>query len=66
MATKVVITLTDSPRGLSVQCRVEPGENDSERLHAVAKAVGAGLAGVVNERVRKALTKTKKGKANVH
>ncbi|HCG2926644.1 TPA: hypothetical protein NJV01_003349 [Escherichia coli] len=63
---KVIITLTDVGRGLDVQCRVEPEENDSDRLHSVAAAVGFGLAGHVNEKIRKALTKTKKGKSNVH
>jgi hypothetical protein len=63
---KVIITLSDVERGLDVQCRVEPGENDSERLRAVAAAVGYGLAGHVNEKIRNALIKTKKGKSNVH
>ena len=63
---KVVITIIDSRGGVSVQCRVEEGEKDSERVRSVAKAVGAGLAGIVNERVRKALNKTRKGNNHVH
>ncbi|SEL25464.1 hypothetical protein SAMN04487787_108133 [Kosakonia sacchari] len=63
---KVIITLTDVGKGLDVRCRVEPDSNDSDRLQAVAAAVGYGLAGHVHDKVRNALTKTRKGKKNVH
>lgn len=63
---KVILTLTDVGKGLDVQCRVEPEDTDSDRLHTVAAAVGFGLAGHVNEKIRQALTKTNKGKSNVH
>lgn len=61
---KVVITLTDYGRGLDVQCRVESEEKDSERVQMVAAAVGYGLAGHVNQKIRDAIAK--KGKSNVH
>lgn len=63
---KVIISLNDTPRGLDVQCRVEAEATDSDRIQSVAAAVGFGLAGHVNEKIRKALTKTNKGKSNVH
>ncbi|HAF1675215.1 TPA: hypothetical protein G8K91_000352 [Salmonella enterica] len=63
---KVIITLKDLGKGLDVQCRVEPDSNDSDRLQAVAAAVGYGLAGHVNEKIRNALNKTSKEKKNVH
>lgn len=63
---KVIITLTDVGKGLDVQCRVEPDSNDSDRLKAVAAAVGYGLAGHVNEKIRNALVKNQKEKNNVH
>lgn len=63
---KVIITLTDVGKGLDVQCRVEPDSNDSDRLQAVAAAVGYGLAGHVHDKVRNALIKNSKGKKNVH
>ncbi|MCR9031263.1 hypothetical protein [Citrobacter amalonaticus] len=61
---KVVITMTDTGRGLDVQCRVEPEEKDSERVQMVAAAVGYGLAGHVNQKIRDAIAK--KEKINVH
>lgn len=61
---KVVITLTDTGRGLDVQCRVEPEEKDSGRVQMVAAAVGYGLAGHVNQKIRDAIAK--KEKTNVH
>lgn len=63
---KVIITLTEKPRGLDVQCRVESADGDSERVRKVAAAVGLGLAGHVNEKIRAAIKNTKKGKNNVH
>lgn len=63
---KVIVTLTDTPRGLKTECRVEPEATDSDRIQSVAAAVGFGLAGHVNEKIRKVLSKTNKGKSNVH
>lgn len=63
---KVIITLTDDPRGLDVQCRVESTDGDSERVLKVATAVSLGLAGHVNEKIRAAIKNTQKGNNNVH
>ena len=61
---KVVINITDAPRGISVECKVVPDEKDSELTQKVAATVGYGLAGHVNEKIRHAIQK--KGKSNVH
>ncbi len=63
---KVVITITDKARGIDVQCQIEPENGDSGLAQTVAIAVGAGLAGHVNEKVLKAIHSAKKGKVNVH
>ncbi|MCW2480516.1 hypothetical protein [Candidatus Symbiopectobacterium sp. NZEC135] len=63
---KVVITIADKARGIDVQCQIEPENGDSSLAKTIAIAVGAGLAGHVNEKVLKAIQSAKKGKVNVH
>ncbi|MBG6246729.1 hypothetical protein CS369_22120 [Candidatus Symbiopectobacterium sp. 'North America'] len=65
---KVVITITDKARGIDVQCQIEPENGDSGLAQTVAIAVGAGLAGHVNEKVLKAIhsANIKRGKTHVH
>lgn len=61
---KVIISITDAARGLSVECKVVPEEKDSDIARKVAATVGYGLAGHVNEKIRNAIKA--KGKTHVH
>ncbi|SLM63987.1 MULTISPECIES: hypothetical protein [Dickeya] len=63
---KVVISITPKARGIDVQCKVELEKDDSSMARVIAVAVGAGLAGHVNEKVRNAIEKVKKEKKHAH
>ncbi|RNM05837.1 hypothetical protein [Dickeya undicola] len=63
---KVVISITQEVKGFAVECKVEPEKGDSSMAQVIAVAVGAGLAGHVNEKVRNAIEKVKKEKKHVH
>ncbi|MGC8341817.1 hypothetical protein [Pantoea stewartii] len=61
---KIVIDLEAAPRGLSVGCSIEPAEKDTKLIQHLAAVIAAGLAGHVNEKIRKAIND--KEANNVH
>ncbi|EHD21523.1 MULTISPECIES: hypothetical protein [Brenneria] len=63
---KIVIYVRDHSRGLSVDCRFEGENGDSELAQRVAIKTAAGLAGHVSVKVNDAVKKSRKGKVNVH
>lgn len=64
---KIIITLTESARGVGCGCRIEAEDGDSKLITKLTSSVGFGLAGHVSEKVRKTLVnRRKEGKKNVH
>lgn len=63
---KIVIYVRDHSRGLSVDCRVVGEDGDSDLAQRVAAKTANGLAGHVSVKVKDAVTKSRKGKMNVH
>ncbi|WP_304169645.1 hypothetical protein [Lonsdalea britannica] len=64
---KIVICVRDKSRGVSVDCRVEGEDGDSELVQRIAEKTASGLAGHVSVKVNDAVTNTRrKEKVNVH
>jgi hypothetical protein len=62
--TKIIISITAKPQGLSVDCEVEPENDDTSRVQHIASVVALGLSTHVGEKIRKAINK--KEEKNVH
>lgn len=63
---RIIISITSKGRGFDVQCSKELEKSDNAQLNQIATAIACGLAVHVMEKISKSLSKTNKGKSNVH